>query len=75
MKTKTELVEFRKSTVHEQEGPRYFTTVVEKQTFLSGQYAGKSYRLTSVYVSGVPQSGGYRGQFVKSSSEPWKEES
>lgn len=59
----------RQTSVHETTGVRYFTTVTEKQTFTDGQYAGKSYRITSLYVS---TAAGHRGQFLKSTSEPWE---
>lgn len=52
----------------------YWTAVVSKQTWTmderNGVYAGRSYKITDRYISNTPD---YRGQFVSSSSEPWKD--
>lgn len=69
MKTVEQVAE-RKYEVREGSGVRYFTVVVEKQTFTEGKYAGLSYRWTGYYVTNAP--GRHRGQFLKSSTEPWK---
>ena len=68
MKTLTE-VSATQHTVIETECTRYFTVVTEKQTYNDGKYAGKSYRITSHYVSNQQ---GTRGQLIKTSSQPWK---
>jgi hypothetical protein len=68
MKT-VEPMEAREYEVREGTNVRHFTVVVERHTFTDGKYAGLAYRITSYYVSNAP---GHRGQFLKSSSEPWK---
>lgn len=48
--------------------PRYFSLVTEKHDYLEGDYAGKSYRVVTRYVS---TKSGSRGQCLGSSSAPW----
>ncbi len=52
----------------------YWTVVTSKQTWTrdpaNGGLSGRSYKITDRYISNTPD---YRGQFVSSSSEPWKD--
>lgn len=49
-----------------------YTTVIERQDWAdtpeNGVYAGRSYRITTRYISNSPD---YRGQSCGSSSSPW----
>jgi len=67
--TYTEVSE-HSQTANETTGPRHFTTVISRQDYNehAGIYSGRSYMVTSLYVSNAS---GHRGQFLKSSSEPW----
>ena len=53
----------------------FYTTVVSRQdwhdTPENGVYAGRSYKITDVYISNRPDT---RGQLIRSSSQPWKDE-